>query len=1111
MTLPGDDKTTPLSAREAEVAKLYIEGLSYKEIARDLGIAPGTIRTHLNAIYRKLEVTNRIELLNRLTKKVDDDPGRNSTAGEPVHREPGSSQLIAPELERRQLTILFVDMVGSTRLSAVLDAEDMHELLLAYRACVCEQLTQFGGHPAGFPGDGVVACFGWPSAIEDAAERAVAAGLSIARAVGKLRAPDGRSLAARIGIATGMVVVDAGAGPGESITGSTPNLAARLQALAKPGGVVISATTRDLIGDLFGLDALGLREIKGLPQPIPVFRVLDERAEVSRFEARHASDVPPMVGRDQELALLRDRWARTLKGEGQAVLLEGEPGIGKSRIAASMIEESAANGAAILRYQTAPQQGDSPLWPVRQQLMAAAGLRGDMEPEEQFRRLRDLIQRPATVPNEALLLIADLLDIATDETLPAMSAERRRDLLLDSLCDRLVALAATTPVLVLFEDLHWIDPTSLELIERLLGYIEGAQVLLLLTTRPEGEPSLAGYSHMTRVTLSRLSKEAAEAIVIHRAGGIELDGEIVRTILARSDGVPLYIEEMTAAILESGADADSVPASLQDSLMARLDRLGDAKEMAQLAAVVGREFDHELLSAVAGNDAGLEDAIDRLLRAELVFRRGRRYFFKHALVQDVAYQSLVRNRQKELHERIAEVLLGQFQDRTASQPELLAHHLERAGRTTAAIDYYARAADMASNRGANREARRYLERALKLVESLPPGAERDRREVSSLTALGRITVALSGHASSATAEIYQHALTRCRAAGLGMAEFPIVLGLTVRAAVSGDEHTALDLARQLRKLADSDNDPTLDVQASYALGVTHCWRGERAEALRQFETGSRAYTAEQHPRHIALYSQDPGVVCYCRGAINLWHMGQIDAAEDRLRAAYELAQRLRHPFSINYMLNWRAIHALELDDLERAEQAVAETLTQAEEQGFAIWRTMGMVSRGRFVLAYGEPREALAAIERALESVHATGTGCYTGYALGLLADALCRIGRPAEGLARAGEALTLIDQGATDWGKVEVLRAAARCHLAADGGDDRRAVETLEHALAVADRQTSRIFGLRAAMDLAPILAERGDRRRACELLVPRLRALDAGQESWEITKAQELLDSLR
>ncbi|MEZ5905995.1 MAG: AAA family ATPase [Geminicoccaceae bacterium] len=906
-----------------------------------------------------------------------------------------------------------------------------------------------------------------------------------------------------------MVVVDGRRGDAGSLTGGTPNLAARLQGVAAPGEVVVAADTRGLVGDLFDLEFLGEQPVKGLPAPVPVYRVSGERLQLSRFEAQHAGELAPMIGRELELALLAERWERAENSEGQAVLLVGEPGIGKSRIAAALVERAVAEGAVILRYQTSPQQGDSPLWPVRRQLVAEAGL--DRLPDEAARlhRLGDLLGDIEPNPGEAVQLLAELLDIGDAASLTGMSATRRRDRVIEILVKRLEHLARRAPVMMLFEDLHWIDPTSLELVERILGRIDEARVLLLMTSRPEDRPHLTGHPHLTVMTLNRLAKAAATAVVQRVAGGERLPEDMVATILARTDGVPLYIEEMTRATLERGGDSASVPATLQDSLMARLERLDAVKEVAQIAACIGREFDHDLLESAAGEARShLADALDRLVGAELVFRRGDRFLFKHALVQDVAYQSLLRGRRAHLHERIAESLLGRFPDRAQAEPQTVAHHLEHAGRTEAAIDYYTRAADLANDKAANREARRYLERSLRLIATLPADAARDRREVAALTMLGKVQAAIEGHASLSTKEVYNRALERCRAAGLGLAEFPIVLGLTIQAAVSGSADEALALARRLAELTAGLDDPALAVEAEYALGITYSWRGELPLARRHLEAARQQYSIDQHPRHLALYGQDPGVVCGCRGALTLWYMGYADQAERLLRESLALARQLGHSFSINYALNWTAMLALEVGEPAAAERAVTETIAHASEQGFGTWRAFGLVCKARLAFDHAPAAAAVAAVEEALAGVRETGSGSFTAYILSLLADVLRRQGKLDAARDRILEAVHLLEAGGARWMEAEVLRRRAACER--DQGDTAQALATLEAALDVARGQEARMLELRAAMDLARLRAELGEPERGATLLAACLAGFTEGFDTRDLRDATALLAEL-
>ena len=587
---------------------------------------------------------------------------------------------------------MFVDLAGSTALSTRLDPEDMREVLRAYQNTVTGEIARVGGHVAKLMGDGVLAYFGWPRAHEDDAERAVQAGLAIVTAVSRLSTPAGEPLATRVGIATGLVVVGDLVGEGaareEAVVGETPNLAARLQETASPGAVVIADGTRRLLGELFELRELGATRLKGFAQPVSGFQVLREHPAGSRFEARRSGRALPMVGRDQELALVLERWRQAVAGEGQAVLLVGEAGIGKSRLVQAMLDAVAGGENITLRYQCSPHHTGTALWPVIQQLGFAADLKPTDAETAKLDKLEVLLGQGVEDVSEAVPLIAALLGIDADARYPAqnLTPHQQRARTLAVLVEQLLGLARRRPVLMVVEDAHWIDPTTLELLGQALDQIAGARVLMLLTSRPDNQPSLGGHPHVTRLTLNRLGRSPTEAIVARLTGGTSLPPEVLEEIAARTDGVPLFVEELTKAVLEAGTAGPgaAVPVSLHASLMARLDRVPDVKEVAQVAACIGREFAYPLLAKVSPlPEPELRGALDRLAAAELVFRRGMppeaSYTFKHALVRDAAHESLLKTHRQELHARIVRALEECFPETADTEPELLAQHCVEAG------------------------------------------------------------------------------------------------------------------------------------------------------------------------------------------------------------------------------------------------------------------------------------------------------------------------------------------------------------------------------------------------------------------------------------------------
>ena len=652
-----------------------------------------------------------------------------------------------PSAERRQLTVMFVDLVGSTALASRLDPEDLREIIGAYHRCVADTVAHFGGFVAKYMGDGVLVYFGYPQAHENAAEQAVRAGLALVDAVRRLQQPE--PLRVRIGIATGQVVVGdlitSGEGQERGVVGETPNLAARLQALAEPDAVVIGPQTRQLVGDLFEYRDLGAVEVKGFPEPIHPYQVVWESAVESRFEALHGATPTPLVGREEEVDLLQRHWHRAKGGEGRVVLLSGEPGIGKSRLTVALQERLQNEPHTRLRYFCSPHHQDSALHPTIAQLGRAAGFERDDTPERKLDKLAALLA--AASPEDGALL-AELLSLPTEGRFPPLqlTPQRKKEKTFEALLRQLEDLARQGPVLMLFEDVHWIDPSSRELLDLVIERVPRLPVLLLVTFRPEFQPPWTGQAHVTNLVLNRLDRREGAALVQRVVGTGELPSDVVAEIIERTDGVPLFVEELTKAVLEGGnagivlsraaATALNVPATLHASLMARLDRLGSAaKEVAQVGAVLGREFSYELLAAVAQrNAAELNAALDQLVGAGLAFRRGAppqaTYLFKHALVQDAAYGTLLRGKRQELHRRVADVLEEKWPEIAEAQPELLAHHLQEAGDWAGALDHWQKAGGAAVARAATREAVSHFASAIdcsRRLGDVSGGAERMTR------------------------------------------------------------------------------------------------------------------------------------------------------------------------------------------------------------------------------------------------------------------------------------------------------------------------------------------------------------------------------------------------
>ena len=679
--------------------------------------------------------------------------------------------------ERRQLTVMFVDLVGSTALSGRLDPEELRDIIGAYHRRCAEVITSSGGFVAKYLGDGVLAYFGYPKAHEEDAEQAVRTGLALIEAVTRLNAGRSTSLQVRVGIATGLVVVGdllgEGAAREQAVIGETPNLAARLQGLAEPNTVVIADNTRRLLGGLFDYRDLGPLAIAGMDHPVQVWRVLGASSLGSRFEALRAASTP-LIGREEEIALLMRRWQQAKAGDGSVVLIVGEPGIGKSRIAQTILEQLANEPHTRLRFFCSPHHRHSALYPSIAQLQQAAGFRREDLAETRLNKLVEVLALADHDLREAVPLLADLLSIPTgDRYRPLnLSPQKRKEKTLQVQLAQIEGLAAQQPLLMLWEDIHWSDPTTLESLDLLIDRAATLRALIILTFRSEFTPPWVGRPHVTLLSLNRLPRRHRAEMIAHLTGGKILPRGVADQIIDRTDGVPLFIEELTKSVVESGwvtvgGEHLAIPTTLQASLLARLDRLAPTREVAQIAAALGRQFSHELISAVADMpSARLENALEQLVQAELVFRRGTppdaTYTFKHALVQDAAYSTLLRNRRQQLHGRIAATLERQFPEIAATQPELVAQHCTSAGVVEKSVEYWDKAGRMAVQRSTMAEAAAHFGKALELLGSLPKSPEQRSNERSLQLALAGALTAAKGWASPEAGEAYARARELCR-------------------------------------------------------------------------------------------------------------------------------------------------------------------------------------------------------------------------------------------------------------------------------------------------------------------------------------------------------------
>jgi class 3 adenylate cyclase/predicted ATPase len=1107
----------------------YEQAFQENEIAAD--ILPKLTADDLKDIGVTI-VGHRRKLLEAIAALAEPALARQAEPRAPGEAPPTARPSAA---ERRQLTVMFVDLVGSTALSAALDPEEMGAAIRVYQNAVAGEILRFEGHIAKFMGDGVLAYFGWPQAHEDDAERAVRAGLALVRTVGALEA-GGRRLAARIGIATGLVVVGEPVGEGEAqeraVVGETPNLAARLQALAEPGSVVISQATRRLVGTLFELTDLGPTRIKGFAEPIAAFVVQGEGSADGRFEALHGQRVTPLIGRENELAMLVERWSWAKDGDGQVVLIAGEAGIGKSRLLRALREKLAGEPHIAINHLCSSYHTNSALHPVVAQLERAAGFASNDEPGDRLAKLEALLSQGVEQLDEAAPLVGALLGVPTDDRYPALnlSPQRQKQRTFEVLMEQLAGLARQRPVLALYEDLHWADPSTLELLDMVVERARALPVLIVMTHRPQFSPQWSGQAHATALPLHRLGRRQGAAMALQVTGGKALPAEILDQILERTDGVPLFLEELTRTMLESGLMTDAgdhyelvgplpplaIPANLHDSLMARLDRLATVKELAQIGAVIGREFSHELIAAVADRpQEQLESGLDQLVASELVFRRGSppdaTYSFKHALVKDAAYQSLLKSRRQQLHARVAQVFEERFPAIVETQPELLAYHLTEAGLDARAADAWARAGRAALGRSAMREAANSLSRAVGLFRGMPSSPDRQRLELELLGGLGVALTNTLGPASSEAQAAHERAAQLSQELGDREGRFRARWNLWRVHNARAEFDSAVAVGDALLAEAQADGDADHELQAHHALWSSRLNRGHLEASCHHVDRALALYEVDRHGTQALTFGGHDARECgLSNGSTALFLLGYPERALVRNTQGVAHALALGQPQVVAHA-HYQGSMLLQLaGEFEELDRRIILAARLAEEHGLAIYYSEArMLAAWRAVHEEGDHRAA-EETRNFLDRRAAMGTVYAQTYFLMLLADSLLRLGRPDEALAAIKEGLTRAEATGEHLCTAELHRLSARACLALDARDARVAEAALGAARAAACHQSSRIFELRAACDLARLWADRGERRNAHNLLAPVYGWFTEGFKTADLKDAKALLEEL-
>jgi predicted ATPase/class 3 adenylate cyclase len=1018
--------------------------------------------------------------------------------------------------ERRHLTVLFCDLVGSTEIAAQLDPEEWREVVAGYHRAAAEAISRFGGHVAKYLGDGVMAYFGWPEAHDNDGERAARSGLAILEAIQKLnRQGIRRTLTARVGIDSGAVVVGAGAGKEADVFGETPNIAARLQATAAPGTVLITAATHRLILGLFVVEALGTRALKGVTTPLEVFQVA--RPTGVRGRLRAARGLTPFVGREEEWRLLLSRWERTCEGEGQVGLIIGEPGIGKSRLVAEFHDR--IRGTPHIWLESGGEQvfENTPFHAIIEMLSRWLDLQDAASTEERVERVERALASVGLTVVESAPLIAELLQLPTNERYPASSltAEQKRRRLLAALGGWILGAAKLQPLLMVVEDLHWLDPSTLELLQLLAEQGATVPLMLLYTARPEFRAPWPMRTHHSQITLNRLSSRNVREMVSLVAARDALGSESVDAVVERAGGVPLFVEELTRAVLEGGyvrGASREIPATLHDSLMARVDRLGPAKEVIQIGAVIGSEFSYTLLRAVHPvGDEDLQGAIRKATDAELIYAHGfppdAIYQFKHALIRDAAYEALLRSLRKEIHSRIAEVLVGQFPDRVTSTPELLAHHYTEASLIKQAIPYWQRAGQRAIERSANTEAITHLTKGLELLTSTPDSPGRIQQELGLQMALGGALMAIKGYAALEVGGAFDRALELCRQIGETPPLFPVLGGLAAFNLIRGELRKERELVEQLLRLAQNRQTPELLQAAHYGMGEVLFHMGELPESREHLEQAIALYDPQK--RRLRAF-HDPGVAGLALAALTLGALGYRDQALRRIIESLTLARELSHPFSLAFALACAAGFYQSLREVEKTQEQAEVLITLSHEQGFALWEAIGVTFRGWALAKQGRKEEGIAQIRQGLAATLATGAKIYEPCFFPLLAEACGEARQPEEGLTALAELFDVASRTGYAAHEPEWYRLNGELLLMQDESSALQVESCFQRAIEIARKQSAKSCELRATMSLARLLASKGRREEAHDMLAEIYNWFTEGFDTPDLKDARVLLGEL-
>lgn len=1049
----------------------------------DNGIAEDVLTSLTEADLEKLGMSmgDRKRLMRAIAELATSEPPNARPVAEPL----------VPNTELRQLTIMFCDLVDATALCARLSPEQWRQVVLGYQQAAVAVITRYGGTVAQYLGDGLLVYFGYPQAFEDAASRALHAALELVHKMVTLDLTiDGQEsvrLQVRIGIDTGRVVIgDIGAGPRREqlALGDTPNIAARLQGLAQANTVVISDQTRRLTSGNFLYEDHGIHALKGVTDPRQVWRVTGVSDTVSRFDASSGEHLSPLVGRVQELGLLTDRWQSALQGQGQVVVLSGEPGIGKSRMLKELIDRLGNGGLSAVQVQCAAHMSNSAFYPFVNALERTLGFKPDTSAESKLGRIDAFVQSRfgSAVPRYAALMAA-MLSVPSDghHDLPITSAYQREQDIIELMAELLDVRAKAEPLLFLFEDAHWADPASIAALNKLVERIRHLPVLLVVTHRPEFEPEFERQAHVTALKVPGLRRAEVATLVSRLMGDKALPEALAQQIESRTDGVPLFVEELTKSVLEQAAQAsdgqraDVLPATLRDSLMARLDRHVQAKEVAQIGAVIGREFGHDLLVALSGQgERQLEEGVQALLRSGLASRQdteqGPVYVFKHALVQDTAYDSLLKTRRESLHAHIVQVLESRYPDTVQREPAMLARHAAAAGQLRAAIPYWRRASELAIHRLALHEATAHLQAGLNATATLPAAPERDQVEMQLRASLGTVHMLGKGWAAPEVEQAYKRANELARAADkVDEAIWPS-WGVCVFHLVRGEIRQAQAMGRRMATVARQSNsrhawlvNNMMHVQLAF-------YSGQLAEVPVLCEQVEHGFNDPQDRKLIGLYSTDLKLVSMVHGLHAHWILGQVDDLDQAYAVIEQRAIELEHPYSLAWARTWGIMAYLHAGELDRLLPRLQAGWHLADQHGFAYVSAMARFAMGWCRTQLGQVEDGLVLMREGLAAFQATGAGIVLPFFLALLAEALGQAGSHGEALDCVDRARTLTQQGGEHWHEAELHRIRGDLLTRGPQADLDEARACYERAAALATAHRAQAWLKRAQQGLASL-----------------------------------------